>query len=166
MDDSYAPTEAGGLPLQGPHWNTARSEELPDDFRGLRLVLQPSGLSVEVDRLVAVLGRHSEADVRLPLPDVSRRHCRFSFADGVWCVADLNSLNGTFVNGNRVATAVLVGGDTLKVGGFTFVVQLVEPRRVRQATEDRSAREGVLRSIADALPRTPREGSSHTRRAS
>jgi pSer/pThr/pTyr-binding forkhead associated (FHA) protein len=123
------------------------------------LVLQATGQSVEFDRPIVLLGRHSEADVRIPLPDVSRRHCRFSFADGAWCVADLNSLNGTFVNGERVATTVLNGGDTLKVGGFTFTVQIVETRR-------RAAAEGVLRSIADALPRSPREGSSYTRRAS
>jgi pSer/pThr/pTyr-binding forkhead associated (FHA) protein len=164
MDDSHAHTPSGGLPLQGPHWNTVHPE-LPNDFCALRLVLQATGQSVELDRPVVLLGRHSEADVRLPLPDVSRRHCRFSFADGGWCVADLNSLNGTFVNGQRVVTTALNGGDTLKVGGFTFTVELVEARRaMRVVAEDRASREGVLRSIADALPL--REGSSHTRRAS
>jgi hypothetical protein len=61
---------------------------------------------------------------------------------------------------------VLNGGDTLKVGGFTFTVQMVEVRRPVRTVAEGAARAGVLRSIADALPRSPREGSSSTRRAS
>jgi pSer/pThr/pTyr-binding forkhead associated (FHA) protein len=153
--------------LQGPHWPAVRAEDLPADFYALRLVLQPTGQPVDLDQPVVLLGRHSEADVRLPLPDVSRRHCRFTFTDGAWSVTDLNSLNGTFVNDTRIATIVLNAGDLLRVGGFTFVVQVLESRRSGRAVDEtQSARDGVLRSIADALPRSPREGSSHSRRAS
>lgn len=166
MDDSHARSHAGGLPLQGPHWHPVRSVELPPDFQFLRLVLQPTGQSVDLDRPIVVVGRHSEADVRLPLPDVSRRHCRFTFADGVWSVVDLNSLNGTYVNGDRVATTVLASGDSLRIGSFTFTLELLESRRpLRLVSDDQTAGEDMLRSIADALPRTPR-GSSHSRKAS
>jgi pSer/pThr/pTyr-binding forkhead associated (FHA) protein len=96
----------------------------PDDLVPLRLVLQPSGISVEVNRRDVVVGRHSEADVRLPLPDVSRRHCRLQFVEGCWQVIDLNSLNGVFLNGEQVLQAPLEDGDELRVGGFTFLVEL------------------------------------------
>src|SRR6266436_2874985 len=49
-------------------------------------VMQPNGMAVELMRPNMLLGRHSTADLRLPLPDVSRRHCRFLYQDGVWQV--------------------------------------------------------------------------------
>ena len=90
----------------------------------LRLVLQPSGMTLEVSRSEAVVGRHSEADVRLPLPDVSRRHCKLSWMEGGWQVTDLNSLNGIQVNGEQVLQSHLEQGDQLRIGGFTFSVDV------------------------------------------
>ena len=68
-------------------------------FTPLHLLLQPGGLVVELNRPEMMLGRHSQSDIRVALPDVSRRHCRFVFEAGQWHLFDLNSLNGTFVNG-------------------------------------------------------------------
>ena len=79
-----------------------------------------------------VLGRHSEADVRLPLPDVSRRHCRFVFSAGHWRVIDLGSLNGIYVNGEPVQQAELHHSDTLRIGGFVFEVDLRPGERTVQ----------------------------------
>ena len=62
-----------------------------------------------------LIGRHSQADIRLPLPDVSRRHCRFFFGEGVWQVLDLNSLNGVFLNGMGLFD--LVNGEFLGPAG-------------------------------------------------
>jgi pSer/pThr/pTyr-binding forkhead associated (FHA) protein len=70
------------------------------------------------------IGRHSDCDVRLPLPDVSRRHCRLEFTPAGWQVIDLNSLNGIQVNGEQVLQAPLEQGDLLRIGGFTFQVDL------------------------------------------
>jgi pSer/pThr/pTyr-binding forkhead associated (FHA) protein len=70
-----------------------------------------------------LVGRHSEADIRLPLPDVSRRHCRLQFVEGCWQVIDLNSLNGVYVNGEAVIQAPLTPGSLLRIGGFTFMVE-------------------------------------------
>src|SRR5258707_482200 len=103
MDETRNLGEAAGLSLQGPHWH--REAEAGVDSQPLRLVLQPSGLQIELTGPEMLLGRHSSADIRLPLPDVSRRHCRFVFLDGRWQVFDLNSLNGVFVNDQPVAQA-------------------------------------------------------------
>jgi pSer/pThr/pTyr-binding forkhead associated (FHA) protein len=93
----------------------------PPDFVPLRLVLEQTGAMVEVHRLDNLVGRHSEADLRLPLPDVSRRHCRFLWVHGHWQVVDLNSLNGLHVNDEPVHQATLQQGDRIRIGGFTFV---------------------------------------------
>jgi hypothetical protein len=124
MEEKNQPTEAGGLPLQGPHWHRGQGAEPPDAFVPLRLRLQPGGQTVELTTPNVVLGRHTDADVRLPLPDVSRRHCRCFFADGSWQIVDLNSLNGVYLNGERVHQADLHHGDVIGIGGFCFEVDL------------------------------------------
>jgi pSer/pThr/pTyr-binding forkhead associated (FHA) protein len=154
MDDPRTPGQDGGHPLQGPHWLQSCSQPPPADFFPLRLVLQPSGMIVEFTRPDMLLGRHSDADVRLPLPDVSRRHCRFTFSSNRWQVLDLNSLNGVFVNGERVQQATLRAGDAVRIGGFTFTVDLpTGGETVQLGGEERANKDDILRSIADALPR-------------
>ena len=50
----------------------------PGDFRPLRLRLQPGDHVIDLTRPDVLLGRQSDADLRLPQPDVSRQHCRIS----------------------------------------------------------------------------------------
>ena len=90
----------------------------------LRLTLQPSGLIVELSRGDTLVGRHSEANLRLALPDVSRRHCRLFYIDHAWQIEDLDSLNGVYVNELRVHQVVLHDRDTLRIGSFHFCVDL------------------------------------------
>ena len=122
----------------------------PEPFIPLRLAVPSDGLSVELAKPDMVLGRHSAADVRVGLPDVSRRHCRFLFAGRRWQVVDLDSLNGVFVNGQRVRQATLDHGDRLRVGAVTFEVEIYEP--VTAAILEMK-RPDVLQSIAEVLPR-------------
>src|SRR5579872_4263887 len=124
MDETRPPSEAPGLPVQGPHWRTDAAEPTPAGFVPLRLLLQPSGPVLELSEPDMVVGRHSDADVRLPLPDVSRWHCRFLCVEGCWQVIDLNSLNGVYVNEEAVQQAALQHGDRVRIGGFTFAVDL------------------------------------------
>ena len=66
---------------------------------------------------IRTLGRASGADFGLDGALVSRVHCRLTaLADGGLEVRDLDSTNGTFVNGKRVQTAQLASGDRLQVG--------------------------------------------------
>ncbi len=74
----------------------------------------------------ATLGRGDEAGLRVDRPLVSRRHCRvIAHPDGRLEVVDLDSTNGTFVNGRRVARAWLGPGDRLTVGRVAFRVTRV-----------------------------------------
>lgn len=77
----------------------------------------------EVDvNLPTVIGRSN--DVGLPLRHalISRQHCELSELDGVVIVRDLGSLNGTFVDDERITEAELRPGDLLTIGSVTFRV--------------------------------------------
>jgi pSer/pThr/pTyr-binding forkhead associated (FHA) protein len=141
--------------LVGPQGQAPSTTELPSGFVPLRLVLLPSGVTLELDRPDMTLGRHSEADLRLPLPDVSRRHCRFLWAAGVWSVMDLGSMNGVFVNGLPVQRSDLVQDDQVRIGGFTFAVDLSypDPPRVNPSTSSRM--QSVIAAVQSSSRLTP-----------
>jgi hypothetical protein len=65
-----------------------------------------------------LVGRHPRCDVVLPAGDVSRHHARLNFRDGRWILRDLESTNGTTVNGQPVGRCVLQPGDDLVIGDY------------------------------------------------
>jgi hypothetical protein len=69
-----------------------------------------------------VVGRHLGCDVVLEHPTVSRQHARLSFRDGCWVLRDLDSTNGTRVNGRRVVRCRLEPGDCLRLGSAELLV--------------------------------------------
>jgi pSer/pThr/pTyr-binding forkhead associated (FHA) protein len=124
MDDSIA---TDGTLLPSP--NAAKRLRLAvaaekDGLAPLSLVLSGTTLTVPVTCAETIVGRHSRADIRLPLPDVSRRHCRLAFKDGAWHIFDLDSLNGIYVNGVRVKHARLAHRDVVTIGGYTLEVDM------------------------------------------
>ena len=71
---------------------------------------------------VRTVGRAVGADFIVDAPLVSRVHCRLTVLPGGDLeVRDLQSTNGTFVNGQRVETARLASGDRLQVGRMELV---------------------------------------------
>ncbi len=88
--------------------------------RRVLLVVQPGAAEREVTLEVRPLlvGRGANADVLLGDHRVSRAHCRIVLADGEVTVTDLNSTNGTFIDGRRIAaTTVLESGAVVQLGG-------------------------------------------------
>ncbi len=71
-----------------------------------------------------VIGRKSTADLRIPMAEVSRSHCEIFLSNGQLMLRDLNSSNGTFVNGQRVTKAALKAGDRVTIGPVVFTVQI------------------------------------------
>jgi pSer/pThr/pTyr-binding forkhead associated (FHA) protein len=71
-------------------------------------------------RLPSTIGRGRGATIMLPHPLVSRTHCELYESDGRLMVRDLGSLNGTFVNNQRVTESALPAGELLTVGTVTF----------------------------------------------
>ena len=105
-----------------------------------------------------VLGRHGE---HVPLTDhtTSRRHARLWQEDNIWFLEDLESANGTFVNGVRVTSvAKLKRGDQIKIGSTLLVLagetkgeslpESVQPREVIDLdVSGRSLDSAILSSI-------------------
>jgi hypothetical protein len=71
-------------------------------------------------RLPSTIGRGRGATIMLPHPLVSRTHCELFESEGRLMVRDLGSLNGTFINNQRVTEAPLPAGELLTVGTVTF----------------------------------------------
>lgn len=71
-----------------------------------------------------IVGRTNDADLRVPLPSVSRKHCEFSFDGSVVTMRDLGSSNGTLHNSTRVDEAVLTAGDRIDVGPVSFYLMV------------------------------------------
>jgi pSer/pThr/pTyr-binding forkhead associated (FHA) protein len=68
------------------------------------------------------IGRATGADFIIDAALISRVHCRVSaLAGGELEIKDLESTNGTYVNGERIETARLASGDRLQVGRVEFV---------------------------------------------
>jgi hypothetical protein len=70
------------------------------------------------------IGRSSDSKIFLDDVTVSRKHASVSLVGAEWVLSDSGSLNGTYVNKNRVSTASLVNGDELQIGKFRFVFVL------------------------------------------
>ncbi len=74
------------------------------------------------------VGRDKGTEIVLRDPEVSRRHARFESHDGTVFVGDLQSSNGTFLNGRRVTDAIEIRpGDEVDVGATRIVVKSVRP---------------------------------------
>jgi pSer/pThr/pTyr-binding forkhead associated (FHA) protein len=65
---------------------------------------------------VKTIGRSTGAEFMLDAPLVSRLHCQLSAISDALHVKDLDSTNGTFVNGERITFASLRPGDRLRIG--------------------------------------------------
>ena len=72
---------------------------------------------------IKTVGRAPRADFVVDAPLVSRLHCRLTLQDDGVLVEDLESTNGTFVNGRRVRKGLLASGDLLRVGRMEFAVR-------------------------------------------
>lgn len=83
------------------------------------------GFCLDADQLPATLGRSEDATVQLTNLMVSRFHCQIVVDDDQVVVCDLNSLNGTLLNDQRIGKAALSEGDTLQVGLQCFLVRNV-----------------------------------------
>ncbi|WP_433934514.1 sigma 54-interacting transcriptional regulator [Sorangium cellulosum] len=83
-----------------------------------------------------IVGRSPEADIRIDARGVSRQHARVIIANGEVQIADLNSHNGTLVNGARLAgSRVLCSGEVVTVGD-TILTLWREPQVVSRSAVD------------------------------
>lgn len=80
--------------------------------------------SFSIARDMTVVGRREDCDLRIPLGEVSRKHCRVVRDGDMLKIEDLGSSNGTYLNARRVQEALLAPGDSIQVGPVVFVLQI------------------------------------------
>jgi hypothetical protein len=109
-----------GVPGDESTRTTSRRVRAVLEINGTRHPLSPPGL---------VIGRGSEADVRINDPGVSRRHVEFQVSPSGGSgldvsVRDLGSTNGMLVDGHKMARASLRDGSTVRIGNTTMSLRL------------------------------------------
>lgn len=123
------PADAGEV--ETPEWLAEAREAIEreghylafDDGGQLRMIALPPGWTR--------IGRSLAADVRFDHPTVSRRHAMLHRAEGVARVLDDRSLNGVFVNGERVDMRTLADGDEVTIGRFRLYFLSLDEAEVR-----------------------------------
>ena len=80
-----------------------------------------SGTRYVLDRDVTSVGRHPESDIFLDDITVSRRHAEFCRDGSGYRLRDVGSLNGTYVNRERIDDVGLASGDEVRIGKFKLV---------------------------------------------
>ena len=125
----------GSLPQQ---LEPADVAEARIDADGVRRDLEPGtallvavrgpniGARFLLDKDVVTVGRHPDSDIFLDDITVSRRHAEFRRAADTFIVADVGSLNGTYVNGTRTEQQALVNADHVQIGKFRLQALIPE----------------------------------------
>ncbi len=80
-----------------------------------------SGSRFLLDSDVTTVGRHPGSDIFLDDVTVSRRHAEFRRAESDFVVRDVGSLNGTYVNRERIDETGLAGGDEVQIGKYRLI---------------------------------------------
>jgi pSer/pThr/pTyr-binding forkhead associated (FHA) protein len=98
-------------------------DDLPEGAATLVVTRGPgAGSRFVLDEDVVQAGRHPESDIFLDDVTVSRRHAELARTAGAWRVRDVGSLNGTYVNRQRIEDdAPLTNGDEVQIGRFKLV---------------------------------------------
>ncbi|MEY2477165.1 MAG: hypothetical protein QOG87_2480 [Actinomycetota bacterium] len=101
---------------------TVGLEGLPDGVGMLVVKRGPNaGSKFMLDADVTRAGRHPESDIFLDDITVSRRHAEFQRGDAGYVVRDVGSLNGTYLNRERIDEDRLANGDEVQIGKFKLV---------------------------------------------
>lgn len=88
-------------------------------------VMRPlgGGDPIPLKKAEITIGRRKTSDVRLDFENISGRHCQLRFLQGVWHVRDMNSTNGTTVNGQPIFSEhEVMPDDALGIAGHMFMI--------------------------------------------
>jgi hypothetical protein len=115
--DAAAEPEFGDEPFADPALET-----LPPGVALLVVKRGPNaGSRFLLDSDITTAGRHRDSHIFLDDVTVSRRHAEFYRHGDRFTVRDVGSLNGTYVNQERIEEAPLIGGDEVQIGKFRLV---------------------------------------------
>lgn len=121
----------------------------------------PDGTAADLpfDAPVAI-GRARDAQIPLLHPSVSRAHASLAPEGGAVVIRDLNSRNGVYVNGHKIADRVLLKtGDRLQIGELRFILALPDapdrPATLRAETADQPTAQEKPPSAPEKTAVTP-----------
>lgn len=80
-----------------------------------------AGMRFVIDRDLIVIGRHPESDIFLDDITVSRRHAEIRREEAAFSLLDTGSLNGTYLNRERIEISPLSSGDEIQIGKFRLL---------------------------------------------
>src|SRR4029450_4456086 len=134
-DDEYPPLDVTSTPHMGSLDEVLEGADVGDDALpgrvagslppGMALLIvrrgPNAGARFLLDHDVTTSGRHPDSDIFLDDVTVSRRHAEFHREGGTFTGRDVGSLNGTYVNRERVEAATLSNGDEVQIGKFRLV---------------------------------------------
>ncbi len=109
----YRPTTP--LLPDGPSADVALAQEIA--------TLTMDGVRHQIDKRSFVIGRSKECDIQLADPNVSRRHAELRQEGSAYWLVDLDSTNGSQVNGRRTTRAKLDTGDVITIGSTELVFE-------------------------------------------
>lgn len=126
--------EVEGKPVPGlPHAGADRSAPAVPAPAGalppplLLRVMGPGGVAIRLEGPPVTIGRETDNVLVLADPEVSRYHARIDAEESAWVLTDLESRNGTWVNGVRVRRVGLGAGDTVRMGKTLLGVEAAAP---------------------------------------
>jgi pSer/pThr/pTyr-binding forkhead associated (FHA) protein len=120
LGDPTSKTETGERKLNPV--DAAAVDALPSGHALLVVQRGPgSGSRFLLDEDVVLAGRHPDSSIFLDDVTVSRRHAEFRRTGDTFTVSDAGSLNGTYVNRDRIDTVQLTDGDEVQIGKYRLV---------------------------------------------
>ncbi len=125
-----------------------------------RAVLLPLGSKSDAEIIKlrkdsTILGR-TKGDVVVADSEVSSSHCQIQEIDSNFNIFDMNSTNGTFVNGKRIVKSLLQDGDTVTLGKTSFVFTFRDEKKIqniatvfRSGSADKKPSGSVIETLID-----------------
>lgn len=131
---------------------TSKTRDSEQVGRAKLLYTSAEGLETEFElEAVNTLGRHPKNSIRLHDREVSKEHAVIELSDAGYTIRDLNSSNGTYVNGRRITEPVVLNeGDELLFGSMMLTFRVGEEADTRNSVRD----------LVTILPQEP-AGATH-----
>lgn len=116
--------DSSALPAGGTTGDTAQVWGVPMDVSLVIFKEEGSRKEFPLDAGKTLIGRGDECGLRIPLPEVSRKHAIVIVTKDSVTLRDLGSANGSYVNNRRISEQELVAGDHVVVGPVVFTVRI------------------------------------------
>lgn len=131
-----------------------------------RLIIKTAGMEnrlIELKLGTTRVGRSPDADFPITHPTISGLHCDLVLSDGGVTIRDLESTNGTFVDGEPVREARLSAGQTVRLGDVELFVETTDIKVVipKFINPDLPAPPVVLTDGSVLCPRHPQARATH-----